>query len=178
MSNMGGETSISKTVVWLTPPHILAALGEFDLDPCASLDRPWDTARNHFTVEDNGLVQDWFGRVWMNPPYGPGMDKWLNRLANHPEGGIALVFARTETRAFFDAVWGKADAMLFLKGRLKFHFPDGRVGDTAQSPSVLIAYGAMEKAALRNCGLAGQYVDLAGSVRVGNVSRETLGEEL
>ena len=92
MTNLGGERSVSKTVVWLTPPHILKALGEFDLDPCASLDRPWDTARNHYTVEDNGLVQPWEGRVWLNPPYGAGMDLWLNRLANHPGGGIALVF--------------------------------------------------------------------------------------
>lgn len=178
MTNLGGETSISKTVVWLTPPHILKALGEFDLDPCASLDRPWDTALNHFTVEDNGLTQPWFGRVWLNPPYGAGMDQWLNRLANHPGGGIALVFARTETRAFFSTVWGKADAMLFLKGRVKFHLPDGRVGDTSQSPSVLIAYGEQEKAALLRSGIAGQFVDLHGSVRVDDVSRETLGEQL
>ena len=76
------------SVVWLTPPHILRALGEFDLDPCASLDRPWDTAKNHYTVEDDGLAQPWFGRVWCNPPYGPGMDKWLNKLANHSGGGL------------------------------------------------------------------------------------------
>ena len=177
MTNLGGETSISKTVVWLTPPYILEALGEFDLDPCASLDRPWDTALKHFTVEDNGLTQPWEGRVWLNPPYGAGMDQWLNRLANHPGGGIALVFARTETRAFFSTVWGKADAMLFLKGRVKFHLPDGRLGDTSQSPSVLIAYGEREKVALLRSGIPGQFVDLQGSVRVGYVSRETLGEQ-
>lgn len=160
MANLGGETSVAGSVVWLTPPHILRALGEFDLDPCASLDRPWDTAKNHYTVEDDGLAQPWFGRVWCNPPYGPGMDKWLNKLANHSGGGLALVFARTETRTFFDAVWGKASAIYFLKGRIRFCTPDGLQADAAGSPSVLIAYGDRERQALKDCTLAGYFVDL------------------
>ena len=55
---------------WLTPPHILSALGKFDLDPCASVARPWGTAAVHYTREDNGLTKPWLGRVWCNPPYG------------------------------------------------------------------------------------------------------------
>ena len=39
---------------WLTPKHITDALGEFDLDPCAPIVRPWETAWNHFTIEDDG----------------------------------------------------------------------------------------------------------------------------
>jgi len=160
MPNLGNEQSVSGTEVWLTPPHILEALGEFDLDPCASTDRPWDTAKNHYTVEDDGLMQPWFGRVWCNPPYGPKMRSFLFKLAKHEEGGIALVFARTETKAFFDTVWDEADAILFLKGRLKFHKPDGSVGGTAGSPSVLIAYGQREVKVLENCGLTGKLVYL------------------
>lgn len=158
MTNLGNEKSVSNTEVWLTPPHVLEALGEFDLDPCASIDRPWDTAKHHYTIEDDGLMQPWFGRVWCNPPYGPKMRSFLLKLANHNEGGIALVFARTETKAFFDAVWDKADAILFLKGRLKFHKPDGSVAGTAGSPSVLIAYGEKEVKALQNCSLPGKLV--------------------
>jgi len=123
MPNLGNETTVSGTDVWLTPPYILRELGEFDLDPCASLDRPWDTAKHHFTIEDDGLSKEWFGRVWLNPPYGPPMAQWLDRLSRHPEGGIALIFARTETKAFFDYVWDRADAILFVKGRIKFHLP-------------------------------------------------------
>lgn len=43
---------------WLTPRPLIQALGEFDLDPCAPIKRPWDMAKNHFTVEDNGLEKD------------------------------------------------------------------------------------------------------------------------
>ena len=110
------------TDVWLTPPHILDALGPFDLDPCSSLDRPWDTARQHYTVEDDGLAQDWAGRVWCNPPYGLQAWTWLERLADHGQC-TALIFARTETAGFFRTVWRRASALLFLEGRLHFHHP-------------------------------------------------------
>lgn len=48
---------------WLTPPKILQALGPFDLDPCAPVNRPWATAARHYTVADNGLAMPWHGRV-------------------------------------------------------------------------------------------------------------------
>ena len=49
---------------WLTPRYILAALGPFDLDPCAAPDpRPWPTAAKHFTEADNGLAHLWHGRM-------------------------------------------------------------------------------------------------------------------
>jgi hypothetical protein len=47
---------------WLTPPEIIKALGEFDLDPCSPVDRPWDTAKKHYTILDNGLRQEWGGQ--------------------------------------------------------------------------------------------------------------------
>lgn len=160
MPNLGNEQTVAGTDIWLTPPHILHALGEFDLDPCSSLDRPWDTAKKHYTIEDDGLAQEWEGRVWCNPPYGPGLAPFLRRLAEHKDGGIALVFARTETNAFFDYVWNSATALFFIKGRLKFHKPDGRLGGTAGSPSVLIAYGEADAKVLESCSLKGKFVRL------------------
>lgn len=160
MANMGNENANVTTTTWLTPPHILAALGEFDLDPCSPLNRPWDTAKHHYTIDDDGLIQPWFGRVWCNPPYGREMIPFLEKMVMHDDGGIVLIFARTETKAFFDYVWDRADAILFLKGRLQFHYPDGRKGESAGSPSVLIAYGRQEAEVLRTCGLPGKFIDL------------------
>jgi phage N-6-adenine-methyltransferase len=157
--SLGGETTVSATDVWLTPPAIIKALGEFDLDPCASLDRPWDTAGHHYTIEDDGLKQEWFGRVWCNPPYGKAMAPFLEKMVAHGNG-VVLIFARTETKAFFDYVWNKADAILFMKGRVKFHLPDGSQGGTAGAPSVLIAYGAENVKALETCGIPGKIVYL------------------
>lgn len=153
------EHHVMKSDVWLTPPHILKALGDFDLDPCSPLERPWDTAAKHYTIEDDGLTSPWHGRVWMNPPYGYEMGKWMEKLAAHGNG-IALVFARTETKAFFDHVWPKADALLFLKGRLKFCNTKGEPQDNAGSPSVLIAFGKENVDALLSSGLDGKLVYL------------------
>lgn len=158
---MGSHQSAKmKNDEWLTPPDIIQALGEFDLDPCAPINPPWRMAKNHFTVEDNGLKQDWFGRVWCNPPYGLEAAKWLQKLSEHGNG-IALIFARTETKMFFDYVWSNADAVLFIEGRLFFHHVNGdRAKANAGAPSVLIAYGADNAKCLQHCGVSGKFLQL------------------
>lgn len=159
MTNWGNEQTVAKTEVWLTPPEIVRALGEFDLDPCSEEIMPWQLTKHKFTIKDDGLVQQWFGRVFMNPPYGPKLDKFLHKLAEHGNG-IALVFARTETRAFFRNVWPRANAIMFLKGRVRFYRPDGTQGQSSGSPSCLIAYGENNVKALYDSGLEGYIVRL------------------
>ena len=162
--SMGGHQSAAMLKdEWLTPPEIIKALGAFDLDPCAPSDerRPWDMASNHYSAEQNGLALPWHGRVWCNPPYGLEAARWLEKLAAHGNG-IALIFARTETAMFFDHVWKKADALLFIRGRLHFHHVDGRrAAANSGAPSVLVAYGQNNVQALRESGIAGIVVDLA-----------------
>ncbi len=149
---------------WLTPPEIITALGRFDLDPCCPSVMPWRTADKmlHWPTDDGLSTPSWpwFGRVWMNPPYGPDAAVWLERLAMHGDG-IALILARTETRWFFSEVWEKASAVLFLKGRLHFHRPDGtRAKANAGAGSVLVAYGDQNAETLRSSGLAGRFIQL------------------
>lgn len=146
---------------WLTPPEIIRALGTFDLDPCAPIQRPWPTARKHFTIDDDGMFHPWNGRVWLNPPYGSLQSRrWLRRLAHHGDG-IALIFARTETDWFHETVWNKAHALLFLKGRIHFHLPTGeRSQYNSGAPSVLVAYGYHNVESLVDSGIKGKVVRL------------------
>ena len=154
------QSAAMKRDEWLTPPHILSALGAFDLDPCAPINRPWDTARQHLTVMDNGLTHPWCGRVWLNPPYGLEAAVWLKRLADHGIG-TALIFARTETEMFFEQVWQRATALLFIRHRLNFHFIDGRRAETnSGAPSVLVAYGNGDASILSDCGIDGAFIPL------------------
>lgn len=149
-----------ETDVWLTPPHIIHALGPFDLDPCSPISRPWDTASVHYTIEDDGLSQPWSGFAWVNPPFGPEARAWLARLAEHGNG-IGLVPARTETRWFVSEVWEKADAILFLYGRPHFHKPDGTRGaSNSGAPICLIAYGDEAVSRLQSSGLEGRLIYL------------------
>lgn len=145
---------------WLTPPEIINALGQFDLDPCCPPSMPWKTAANMLTERENGLACDWSGRVWLNPPYGPEAEEWLLRLADHG-AGTALVFARTETRWFKNAIWDRADALLFIHGRIHFHLPNGtRALSNSGAPSVLVAYGDADKHALKSSGICGAFVEI------------------
>lgn len=158
---IGSHTSPNKgaTDSWITPKEIIAALGPFDLDPCACSPQPWKCADNWLTKRDNGLNYDWteFDRVWLNPPYSE-VWRWMDRLADHGQG-TALIFARTEVKGFVEQVWHRADAVLFLHGRLFFHHPDGRrAKGNSGGPSCLVAYGKNDVERLRGSGLAGSLV--------------------
>ena len=158
LTNQAGTRSETTTDVWLTPPNIIQTLGTFDLDPCAACNRPWDTAQNHYCVHDDGLRQRWEGFVWCNPPYGREIAMWLNKMARHGNG-IALIFARTDTKAFQKYVLHGADSILFLAGRIKFYRPDGiSSGNSAGAPSCLVAYGKQAVNRLENSGLQGKHV--------------------
>ena len=135
---------------WITPKHLIERLGPFDLDPCACVPQPWPCADRQFTLEADGLMRPWQGFVWLNPPYGRSLDAWLNRMAMH-DNGIAFVFARTDTRAFFRYVWPHASAILFVRGRVTFHRPDGslpKLGHNSGGPSCLMGYGQRAKSRL------------------------------
>jgi hypothetical protein len=158
---MGSHQSAKAiSTTWLTPPEIISALGTFDLDPCAApAPRPWPTAGRHIALPEDGLAAEWHGRVWLNPPYSFEAWKWLNKLASHGTG-TALIFARTETAGFVKQVWSRATAVLFLHGRLYFHYPDGtRAAANSGAPSCLVAYGQRDADLLRASGLVGTVVE-------------------
>lgn len=151
---------------WITPKWLIEKLGPFDLDPCESDTQPWLCARRSYKKDDDGKNRVWHKSesVWLNPPYGVQTAVWLGLLAMHGNG-IALVFARTETKMFFDHVWPKASALLFLKGRLTFCRPDGTEGESnSGGPSVLIGYGEEALKRLKKCSDLGKFVVLPKDV--------------
>lgn len=153
-----------ETDSWITPKEIVSALGSFDLDPCEHITQPWKLAASGISLPDDGLLREWFGRVWLNPPYSEAW-RWLDRLAEHGDG-IALVFARTEVAGFVRTVWNRASAVLFIYGRLTFCRPDGSRGrSNSGGPSCLVAYGSRNVAALKQSGIPGTLVVLDRAAR-------------
>jgi len=145
---------------WITPKWLIDALPAFDLDVCASKTQPWPCAKQSYTELDNGIMLPWSGFVYCNPPYGKATGAWLNRMALHNDG-IALVYARTDTQAFFRNVWPFASLLLFLEGRVTFHYPDGtkpKDGHNSGGPSVLIGYGKRAAKELMNVRRLGSIV--------------------
>ncbi len=121
---------------WWTPIEIIKSLGCFDLDPCGDLRHK--TASVIFDRNRGGLAAEWNGRVWLNPPYSE-VGTWLDRLVNHGQG-IALVFARTDTK-WAQRVLPQADSVFFLSKRIKFQSPVRDSPWTAGAPSMFLSFG-------------------------------------
>jgi hypothetical protein len=155
---------VGRSDTWLTPPEIIAALGPFDLDPCAAIGQPWPTAAHHYTITENGSAPQMVGpRVDESCPIRT-CAPWLGRMSDH-DSGTAFLFSRTETKAFFDFVWGVARIAHFparprlistnLERKPQHHAPE--------SFSVLIAYGEQDADRLAESGLDGQVVLLSNA---------------
>ena len=152
------EATYNESKEWYTPRFIFDKLGiNFDLDPCSPGKNivPWIPAKTHYTVKDNGLIKKWFGNVFINPPYGMDTPKWMKRLAEYGNG-VALVFARPDTKWFHDYVI-KADAICFIKGRVAFVPAEDALlyADKQKEPkggcgaaSMLVAFGKKNAQAL------------------------------
>jgi hypothetical protein len=154
MSGMFSEVAVPpshKSVEWYTPAWIFDELGlTFDLDPSSPHDAQTAVpAATKYTIFDDGLSKPWFGRVWMNPPYGPDTGFWMRRMIDHGNG-IALVFSRTDASWCQEAMQA-ADAVLFMAGRVDFipgnenKHKKGRAG----AGTVLFAFGTPNAIALQ-----------------------------
>lgn len=131
----------SRSEEWPTPQNFFDALQRefrFTLDPCAT--RTNAKCRKFFTKDHNGLQRDWGRhRVFCNPPYGRTMALWARKCFEASRCGalvVLLAHARTDTRWFHDWVYGKADDIRFVRGRLKFG--DGR--QSAPFPSLVAVF--------------------------------------
>lgn len=127
---------------WYTPDHIVKAvievLGAIDLDPCSNPGEPNIPAAAHYTEEDDGLTRTWRGKVYMNPPYGRQLPKWIQKLkrehdAGQVEAAIALLPARPGSDWFDELA---EHPVCFLRGRLQFS-----EGNPAPFPSMFIYVG-------------------------------------
>lgn len=121
---------------YLTDPRLIELLGPFDTDPCVPTDMPWSTAKIMYNEVDDGLKQEWRGRVFMNPPYR-GVMKWAEKFSKHGEG-IALLNGRaTETKAT-QLIMNNSNSIWFPEGRLAFYKTNGEPWPQKWFPSLLI----------------------------------------
>jgi phage N-6-adenine-methyltransferase len=139
----------SATNEWYTPreyiDHAIAVMGGIDLDPASSeaANRNVQAARI-YTVDDLALMQPWYGRVWLNPPYGDDVLSFVDKLLVSYESGdvteaLLLVAARTDT-AWFRKL--RAYPRCFIWGRI--HFINGETGETGEGagfPSMVVYLG-------------------------------------
>lgn len=132
---------------WYTPPEYIEAarrvMGGIDLDPASSdIANKIVKAHTYYTKVANGLVQEWHGRTWLNPPYSPELIKlFVSKYYESVENGtvtegIVLVNNATETQWFYQLV-ECSSAVVFTKGRVRFLDPEGNPGAPLQGQAIL-----------------------------------------
>ena len=134
----------SKSDMWGTPKKTFDELNaefQFTLDVCAVPENA--KCAVYFTPEINGLVQDWIGTCWMNPPYGRQIGNWVEKAHRESEKGntvVALLPSRTDTKWFHNHINGIAE-IRFLQGRLCFNDAEGR----APFPNMVVIWHGAAK---------------------------------
>lgn len=128
------------TSEWETPQWLFDELswtyGGFTLDPCATELNA--KCLQFFTRKEDGLAQAWEGKVFVNPPYGRGIGRWVQKALEEAQNGsliVCLLPARTDTRWWQDYV--RRGHVHFLRGRLKF----GAARNSAPFPSAIVTFG-------------------------------------
>jgi ParB family chromosome partitioning protein len=127
---------------WFTPPEYIelarAVLGEIDLDP-ASSEKAQEVVRaeRYFTAANDGLLQEWRGRTWLNPPFSKTLiPEFVSKMcaeyaAGRVTAAIMLTHNHTDTAWFHEAAKA-CDAICFTRGRVKFYRANGKIAAPTQ----------------------------------------------
>jgi len=125
---------------WATPRYLFDQIhGEFNftIDVCAAVESA--CLGRFWTEYDDALLRSWEGeRVWMNPPFGRQIKRWMEKAWNesaHTELIVCLCPSRTDTEWWHEYAM-RADEIRFLRGRLSFNDGPGR----APFPSSLVIW--------------------------------------
>lgn len=130
---------------WETPSEVVEPLaqefGPFDLDPCAREENA--KAPFYWSREDDGLQQEWAGKVWLNPPYSDPAP-WLAKAVEEIDAGrasvvVALLPAATDTAWFHDLVVPYA-TIRYRRGRIKFLGWEGAPIGSPKAGSLIAIY--------------------------------------
>lgn len=125
----------SATDMWATPQDLFDELNaehHFTLDVCAVAENA--KCPRYYSPADDGLMQDWVGVCWMNPPYGREIGRWVQKAYESKAKVVCLLPARTDTKWFHD--YCLKGSVTFLRGRLKF----GGSKNSAPFPSMLVVF--------------------------------------
>ena len=133
-----------------TPKFIFDAFKcNFDLDVASPLENQTHVpASRKFTIKENGLIQEWKGFVWMNPPFSKA-EPWVDKFIQHAHG-IALL--PTSKSKWFTRIWHSNASLVLLPSTFKFDKPDD-LRSSIFMPTVLVGIGQYADSVLLNSGL-------------------------
>lgn len=118
---------------WYTPPEYITlareVMGGIDLDPASSeTAQAWIQAETCYTIKDNGLEKPWRGRLWLNPPYGAGVQRWTQKAVEEHDSGTvtaAIILVRPAAGAAWYQALSSRFALCTTHKRIRFIDKDG-----------------------------------------------------
>jgi hypothetical protein len=133
-----------------TPKHLFDALNiQFDLDVASPLGGSYVPAKRYYTKSEDGLISEWYGNVWMNPPYS-NPTPWVERFLQHKQGIALLPVTRGK---WWDKLWASECAIMPLIYNFAFERPEGLKPKPIVFRTALYAFGESNITALRMSGL-------------------------
>ena len=105
---------------WATPEEFYNKLNNefnFDFDPCP-------LCYEEITPEKDGLLVDWGGSNYVNPPYSRKLkESFVIKAIEESKKGklcVMLLPVSTSTKLFHEHIQPNAKEIRFVKGRIKF----------------------------------------------------------
>jgi ParB family chromosome partitioning protein len=143
VSNNSGENE------WYTPECYIESaklvMGSIDLDPASSIIANEIVKANKFyTQDEDGLSFDWYGNVWMNPPYAqPLIFQFISKLIESKEINQAIVLVNNGT----ETQWGQlllsnSSAVCFHQSRIRFIDKYGNLGQAPLQGQIICYIGS------------------------------------
>jgi len=146
LNDLGNKKSVPKADMdeLFTPEDYIKAvkkvMGDIDLDPasCEEANKVIQ-ASQIFTKNDDGLGQEWRGKIWINPPCSNGAaprfaKKFVRECKNKNCTEGIVLFQNSTYTAWFQDLLQISGALCLTKGRIEFgcgdetvSFPDGQV---------------------------------------------------
>jgi hypothetical protein len=136
---------------YYTPSWVFEKLGlEFDLDVCAPVGGvEWIPAKNHYSLENDGLTNEWNGLVWCNPPYS-NPTPWIDKFLAHGNGIMLTQVSRSNA---FMRLWSEGEAIMFLPRNMTFEHKEHGTKSIFM-PVALFGMGHKAHAAFIRSGIA------------------------
>jgi len=136
----------SKSNEWTTPDRLFKELDKefnFTLDPCCRHDTA--KCKKHYTIEDDGLKQDWSNeRVFMNPPYGGHTGDWMKKAVEESRKGalvVCLIVSSTDRSYLHEYIFPYAVEVRFIRGRVRF----SECESTAPFASAIVIFNGLKE---------------------------------
>tara|TARA_R110000751_G_scaffold301504_1_gene414139 strand:+ start:1074 stop:1532 length:459 start_codon:yes stop_codon:yes gene_type:complete len=138
--------NLSKDNIWETPPDVFEfGCNLFNFTPKIDVCATNQDKKCEFFIGENSLDKIWHKNFFMNPPYSNVKD-WIRKAyfshIKYNVSGLALLFAKTDTKVWHECILHGQAEVYFIQGRIKFFKNGVESKNPAPYPSAFVFWRA------------------------------------